>query len=491
MSYKLQTLPKTTLVKNIFFIGVKGVGVAPLTIIAKQGGLRVAGSDIAEEFITDDYLKREGVDIFEKFLISDIKLFFGERNKNECLVITTGAHKGFSNPQALWAKENGISVVSQGQALGIFMGGEIFSRSFNGISVAGSHGKTTITALLATALSSLGQDPSYTVGTGELFPLGSPGHLGKGEYFVAEADEYSSEPIFDKVPKFLYQKPKFAIFNNIDFDHPDQFTDIITIKDAFLEFALNIKSGGKLFVNGDDKYLCGFKEKINKDIRVISYGKNPQNDYVLVKTILEGFTSKFTALKHGKELGIFELNIPGFHNALNALSVIAFLSETGFEYQKIRKALSIFNGTKRRMEIVGKALNGAIIIDDYGHHPLEISTTLSAIQKAYPFKKIVAIFQPHTHSRTKSLLSEFASSFIGVEKLILLPIFKSQRDTEKDILPLDVYINAHRDAVNTEYFEKFSDVVKYMRQNYTSSDYIILTIGAGDVYKIGYDLREV
>lgn len=491
MNYKLQELPKINNVKNIFFIGVKGVGTAPLTIIAKQGGFRVAGSDIAEEFITDEYLHREGIDIFEGFLVSDIKLFFSDREKKECLVVTTGAHKGFLSPQALWAKENGITVLSQGQALGIFMDGGVFDRSFNGVSVAGSHGKTTITALLATTLSALGQDPSYTVGTGELFPLGSPGHLGKGEYFVAEADEYSSEPIYDKVPKFLYQSPKFAIFNNIDFDHPDLFTDINEIRKAFLEFALKIKSGGKLFVNGDDEYLCDFKAKINKDIRIISYGKNPENDYIISKIVLEDLTSKFTVLKHGKELGIFELNIPGLHNSLNALSVIAFLNEAGFEYQKIRIALRVFRGTKRRMEIIGKTSNGAIIIDDYGHHPLEISTTLKAIQKAYPQKKIVAVFQPHTYSRTKSLLFEFAKSFIGVEKLVLLPIFKSQRDSEKDVVSLDEYVNAHKEKVDAQFFEKFSDVVEYMRQNYDLKDYIILTIGAGDVYKIGYDLKGV
>lgn len=492
MSYTLQKLPKIDNVKSIFFIGVKGVGTAPLAIIAKQAGFRVCGSDISEEFITDEYLKKEEINIFEGFLISDIKLFFGDRDRDECLVITTGAHKGFSNPQALWAKENGISVISQGQALGIFMDGEVFKRNFDGVSVAGSHGKTTITALLATSLFALEQYPSYTVGTGELFPLGSPGHLGKGEYFIAEADEYSSEPVFDKVPKFLYQNPKFAIFNNIDFDHPDLFPDISSIENAFLEFAQNIKSGGKLFVNGDDKYLCEFKKKINKDIRIVSYGKDHKNDYVIKNIISEDFISKFNVSKHGKDLGVFTLNIPGLHNALNAISVIAFLVEAGFEYQKIREALKVFNGTKRRMEVIGKTLNGAIIIDDYGHHPLEISTTLKAIQRTYPNKKIIAIFQPHTYSRTKSLLSEFADSFKGIEKLILLPIFKSQRDNEEDNVSLDDYIDAHKTKVaNTEYFEKFSDVVKYMRQNYTSDDNIILTIGAGDVYKIGYDLKEV
>ena len=491
MHYKLQDIPQDfSRVKNIFFVGIKGVGMTPLAIIAKQAGFNIAGSDISEEFITDNSLNYEEIIIFEEFDEKDIELFFEGFEKDENLVVTTGAHKGFDNPQSNWARNKGITVLTQGQALGIFMEGEIFDRSFKSIAVAASHGKTTISALLASALVSLSQDPTYTVGTGELFPVGSPGHYGVGEYFIAEADEYASEPVYDKVPKFLYQNPEFAIFNNIDFDHPDLFKDIEEVKKAFFEFAHNIKSNGILFTNGDDKYLQELKKEINKDIRIITYGKLVSNDYVITKFVNEGFESRFTVLKHGKEIGVFELGLPGIHNAHNSLSVIALLLEFGFEASEIRHSLKTFKGTKRRMEIIGKTNEGALIIDDYAHHPLEISTTLDAIKNAVFDKKIVAIFQPHTTSRTKALLSEFAESFSEVEKLILLPVFKSQRDTEKDNLSKDEYVSSFKVQNDVILIENFSDVVKYVRENYASGGFVFVTIGAGDVYKIAYELTK-
>ncbi|MDO8269261.1 MAG: Mur ligase family protein [Candidatus Levybacteria bacterium] len=402
----------------------------------------------------------------------------------------TGAHKGFDNPQVKWAKENGIAYLSQGQALAIFMEGEIIGKSFKSIAVAGSHGKTTISSLLATTLKAMGLDPSYSVGTGEVFPLGAPGHLGNGEFFVVESDEYASEPTHDRIPKFLYQQPTYAIFNNIDFDHPDLFENIDQIVSAFEELAHNIKSGGKLLVNGDDQYLSKFKDQIGKDISVITYGEKPHNDYTISQIVSHGLSSRFNVLRKGKELGHFELSIPGAHNAKNALSVIVLLTELGFESEKIRICLREFRGTKRRTEIVGKTSGGALVIDDYGHHPLEIETTVESIQQAYPEKKLVCIFQPHTYSRTKALLPEFGNAFRKVHKLLLLPVFKSARDTEKDNLSVEEYVNAHREKVDTEFFEKFSDVVEYVGQNFTSDDYIIVTMGAGDVYKIAYNLKK-
>jgi UDP-N-acetylmuramate--alanine ligase len=410
---------------------------------------------------------------------------------SECLVITTGAHKGFDNPQVLFAKEKNITVLTQGQALAHFMSGALLGgKDLQAIAVAGSHGKTTVSSLLATTMKALGLEPSYAVGTGEVFPLGAPGHYGAGNYFVAEADEYVSEPSKDRTPKFLYQNPTFAIFNNIDFDHPDQFGDIDDVVDAFLEFAHNIQSGGKLFVNGDDKYLKDFRERVNKDIRVVTYGTGKENDYVISKIVAHGLSSQFTVSKKGVELGVFELQVPGVHNAKNALSVVAFLLELGFSPSQVRVCLNAFTGTKRRSEIVGHTKNGAILIDDYGHHPLEISTTIDAIKQAYPDKKLICVFQPHTFSRTKALLSDFGQAFTKAEKLLLLPVFKSLRDTEHDTLSQEEYVNAHVQNVDTQFLETFDDVVEYIDKNYASDEYIVLTIGAGDVYKIAYRLKN-
>ena len=492
MNYKLQDITYPHDLEKIFFVGIKGVGNAPLAIIAKEAGYEVAGSDIGEEFITDLYLLKKNIPLFEGFEKKDIEDFFGSTNKKNCLVVTTGAHKGFDNAQAVYAKENGITVLTQGQALAGMMSGELLGRQgLQSIAVAGSHGKTTISSLLATTMKAMGLEPSYSVGTGEVFPLGAPGHFGEGNYFVAEADEYVSEPVYDRVPKFLYQRPDFAIFNNVDFDHPDQFESLEDVKDAFFEFAHNIKSGGKLFVCGDDLYLKTFKEKVNKDIVVIAYGEGKDNDYVISKIVSHGMSSQFTVSKKGAELGVFELGVAGRHNAKNALSVVAFLAELGYDASQIRICLKAFEGTKRRSEIVGHTKGGALLIDDYGHHPIEISTTINAVKEAYPGKKLICVFQPHTFSWTKALLPDFGRSFSKADKLLLLPVFKSLRDTEKDTLSQEEFVDAHAQNVDTQFFEKFEDVVEYISKNYASNDYVVLTIGAGDVYKIAYSLKNM
>lgn len=490
MHYKTMNLPPLVNIRKIYCVGIKGVGVAPLAMIATDAEIEVRGSDTGQEFITDIYLEKKGIVMDTGFEVGTISSFFDGINKENSLVITTGAHKGFDNPQVVWAKANGIAVLTQGQALATFMDGKIFEKDFKTVAVAGSHGKTTIAALLATTLKACGLDPSYSIGTGEVFPLAAPGHLGGGEYFVSEADEYASEPVYDRIPKFLYIEPKFAIFNNIDFDHPDLFDSVDRVEDAFIQFADNIQSGGKLLVNGDDNRLSQFKDKIDKDIKIITYGENNSNDYVIFQIITHGLSSRFNVIKKGKELGHFELSIPGLHNAKNSLAVIAFLSEIGLDAEKIRPCLKEFKGTKRRSEVVGNTSNGATIIDDYGHHPLEISTTINSIKEAYPGKDLTVIFQPHTFSRTKALLADFGNAFVKADNLILLPIFKSARDTESDTLLLEEYVGAFEGHKNVHFFEKVEDMVEYVGQNFASSGNVILTIGAGDVYKAGYLLKN-
>lgn len=480
------------MVKKIYFVGIKGVGNAPLAMMAKQAGIEVAGSDTDEEFITDKYLQSQSITIDSGFEARKVEEFFNETGKDECLLVTTGAHGGFDNPQSKWAKENGYRVLSQGQALGEYMSGDVFGRhDIEGVSIAASHGKTTITSLLATSLVNLGEDISYTIGTGEIFPLGSPGKYGVSKYFVAEADEYASEPVYDRQAKFLYQKPTYAIFNNIDFDHPDIFPSIESVHEAFEQFSAKIKSGGALILNGDDQRLRKLLENKREDITYITYGKNTNNDFVLTDFSADE-VSHFSVSKNGEAFGDFSLSLLGEYNALNSLSVIVFLSLLGFSAKDIAGSFASFTGSKRRSEIVGKTNGGALLMDDYGHHPNEIAATLSAIASAYPSKKIVVIFQPHTFSRTKSLLNDFADSFSLVEELILMPVFKSARDTEKDTLTDEEYVASHKAKVlNTVLLRNEADVVEYVGQNFNNDSYIIVTMGAGDVYKIAYLLKEL
>src|SRR3989344_4298257 len=255
--------------KKIHFVGIKGVGMTPLAIIAKEAGFKVSGSDIHEDFITKDSLERAKIEPLSKFDKENIK---------SCdLVVVSAAHGGFENVESLEAKKQNIPVISQAEALGLFQTGKILNKSFEGICVAGSHGKTTTTAMIATILKEASLYPSYSVGTGDIPSLGSPGHLGKGKFFVCEADEYVS---FNN-PKFLSLYPKIAVVTNIDFDHPDVYSSIEQIEEAFLKFANKLPEEGILIACGDGETNSKF---LNKYLgRKITFGFSKSNDYFIEK----------------------------------------------------------------------------------------------------------------------------------------------------------------------------------------------------------------
>lgn len=499
-------------VRRIYFVGIKGVGMASLALIAKEAGFEVSGSDVSEEFITDTILKKHNIHIDEGFSKDALKEFILDRT-NETMVITTAAHEGLQNPQCKYALENGISVLTHGQAVGLFMNGAIFNRDFQGISILGCHGKTTITAMVATALKSANLDPTYTVGTSEIFPLEDGGHFGKGKYFVAEADEFISDVKLDRTVKFFYQNPDFAIINNIDFDHPDIYKDLNEVKQKFLEFCLNnIKPNGKLIINGDDsnsQFLLEELENSTKrqDIVIITYGEKETNTVRLLNFAEKGWGSEFEVIVKGKSLGIFTLSVPGLYNAKNSLSVISLMLNLGIEPRLIKEGIFKFLGTKRRQEKIGISKGGALVIDDYAHHPDEIKKTLSAIKKAFPEKKILCLFQPHTLSRTQSLWKEFSQSFKDADNVLFLPIFTSKREGETNYQELYDTIKGgmQEDGVNVEFLKDSREglelssppyffkknrlpVVEYIHPIFDNNSWVILTLGAGDLYKIGYDL---
>lgn len=474
-------------IEKIFFVGIKGVGMMPLSLIAKEYGFEIGGSDIPDEFITDEVLNENKVKICEGFVEKDIEDFFRDTEKESSLVITTGAHSGYDNPQVKWAKENNISVLNQGQALGIFMTGKPFNRKLKGLTITGSHGKTTVSAMMASAFVNLNLDPSYAVGTSKIFPIGNAGHYGKGEYFIAEGDEYVGEPVYDRTPKILYQKPNISVINNIDFDHPDVYKDLDDVKRTVLEFINNIESYGTVFLNSDDSNLTDIKNSISRDLKVISYGKE-NADYTISNIENKVGSIKFQVSKNGEFFSDFEILIPGIHNVYNSLAVICVLDSLGIEKDEIRRAINLYRGCKRRMELVGETKKGVKIIDDYGHHPKEIKSTLKALKDFYN-EKIVCVFQSHTYSRTKEFLDEFSNSFGDVQELILLPIFKSQRDTESDIVSSEEFASVFKKNVKKVYLAtNINDAANYINNLNLENDVIIVTIGAGDVYKVGYKL---
>jgi len=466
-------------IKKIHFTGIKGVGMTPLAIIAKEAGFKVTGSDVSDVFITDEELKKAGIEKIQEFTEKNVE--------GVDLVIATAAHGGSENLEVLKAKELGISVLNQGQALGAFQKGEIFGKKLKGISVSGSHGKTTTTAMIATVFENAGLKPSYVIGTSEIPSLGSSGHYGRGEFFITESDEYFADITSDKVPKFLYQNPEILVVTNIDFDHPDIYGSLEEIKKVFVDFTKKISPTGVLIACGDGADNRDFLKRI--DVRKITYGSSPDNDYVLERVSSSPDKMFFWVKSHNASLGQFSMNVFGEQNAVNALSAIVVGIEAGLTVEQIRNGLSPFKGTKRRSEFIGNLSSGGLLYDDYAHHPVEIKNTLSAFRKAFPKHKIVPIFQPHMYSRTKALFSEFSSSFSDADLVLIAEIFPSFREKIDDNFSSSLLVSeVKKFGKDAFYFPTLSDVVKYVTSQTFDKNTIIITMGAGDVYKIGKEI---
>lgn len=468
--------------KRIHFVGIKGTNMTPLALIAKEAGCEVTGSDIGQEFITDAALKKAGIKPFVGFSAEHID--------SQDLVITTGAHGGFDNIEVTTAKLKKIQVMSAGEATGEFMKGEIFGKSFTGISIAGTHGKTTTSAMVATILTENKLDPSYIIGTGNVGSLGAPGHFGDGRYFVSEADEYATEPKHDKRARFLWHNPTFAVITNIEHDHPDIYPTIESVRETFLTFAQKISDKGALIACGDDPEVRLLLKNYTK--RSITYGFGKANDYVIDRVHISGDQTFFWVQSKEIHLGEFTLRVPGDHNALNALAAVIVCLELGLTVDKIKKGLLAFTGSKRRLEYIGELQTGAKVYDDYAHHPTEIQKTLAALRSQYPKKQIVCVFQPHTYSRTKQLFKEFSRSFENVDHIILTDIYASLRESAipgVDAKSLAYGVAGHHKSV--EYQPSLADVVQYINEKRLKSDTVLVTMGAGDIYTIHEQLAFV
>lgn len=471
--------PKMKEIQRIHFVGIKGVGMTSLAIIAKEAGMSVTGSDLEEQFITDISLDQAGIVTYSGF--SPIHL------KDAQLVITTGAHNGFENIEVLSAKEKGIRVVSMAEAVGMVMSGELFGKKLKGISVAGTHGKTTTTALIATVLKENALDPSYFIGTSIIPSLGISGHFGKGDYFVVEADEYATEPKFDLRPKFFWHKPRIVIVTNIEHDHPDIYPTFRNFIEAFRNFLRSLPSDCVAVLNGDDPAIQQIIPEIR--IRKITFGFNPGNDIVISGLNFTHNRSEFNLKAAGSDLGRFEIKVPGEHNCLNAVASIIASWETGLDTEQVKKGLASFIGSKRRLEYIGKIPSGAMLYDDYAHHPTEIRKTLNALKNLHPAKKIICIFQPHTYSRTKVLFDGFVKAFTDAETVIFIDIFPSAREAPDETVTSDKLANeAARFHKNSIFMSNPKDVVKYLIDTQPQENTIIVTMGAGDVYKIGQEI---
>lgn len=464
--------------KKIHLTGIKGVGMTPLAIIAKEGGFEVSGSDFPDKFITDEELEKAGIKAF---------IGFSEENvKDAYLVITTAAHGGLDNLEVKYALKNKIKVLTQAEALGQFQKGEIFGKDFIGISVAGSHGKTTTSAIVSTLLSTSGLDPTYAIGTGNIPSLGLSGHFGSGKYFVAEGDEYFTDLTYKRIPKFYYQSPKYLIITNIDYDHVDVYSSIDEVYEVFLKFANKLEKSAVVIICGDGeqnrKFIKNYKGK------TITYGKDSTNDYVLKNVKISAGNMTFSVKTHKSE-DEFEMNIFGEQNALNSLSAIILGYEIGLKKDEIKNGIAEFKGTKRRQEFIGKTKEGSLIYDDYAHHPEEIEKTLLSFRENFPDQKIVVVFQPHMYSRTIKLFDNFAKAFTDSDEVLMLEVFPSFREKGNfNFSSKKLAEEVEKTGKKSLYFPNLTDVIKYLSSENYQTPTIILTMGAGDVYKVSEEL---
>ena len=425
--------------QTIHFTGIKGCGMSALALVLEGEGYKVQGSDLPKYFFTQKGLEEAQVPMFE----------FNPENITEDMLVIAGNAFQDSHEELVAAREKGAEVVRYHKFLG-----ELLAK-YTSVAVTGSHGKTSTTGLLSHVLSSM-FPTSYLIGDGTGF--GAP----DSKYFVLEACEYKRH--------FMAYHPDYAIMTNIDFDHPDYYTDIEDVQSAFEAFGRQVQKG--IIACGDDERL----RQIETTTPITFYGIN-ENNQVVAKNIEKDTTgSHFDCYIDGELFGHFDIPTYGTHNILNALAVITFFYLNELSAEELAKHLKTFNGVKRRFS--EKKINDITVIDDYAHHPSEIRATLDAARQKYPNKKVVAVFQPHTFTRTIALMSEFAQALSLADDVYLCDIFASVRETSGKVSIQDLADLVEKEATVLD-LENLSPLLKY-------KDAVIVFMGAGDVQKFEF-----
>ena len=444
--------------KKVHMVGIGGVSMSGIAEILVNFGFQVTGSNNVETETT------------KKLEKAGIKVFIGHNEKNivdQDVVVYSAAIKQ-DNPELVTAKSKNIPIIERADFLG-----ELTRCYKDTITISGTHGKSTTTSMVSLCFLEALKDPSIQVGA-DIKQLDGNYKVGNSEYFIIEACEY--------VESFLKFSPKSEIILNIDNDHLDYFKNFENIKKAFVKYVKLLPDDGLLVVNGDDKNALDLIEYTNATS--ITYGiSNKNTDFFAVNIVFDnnGFPEFYVHAK-GEFYGRIKLSIPGMHNVLNALACIALCDYYGINLNPIQKALLSFTGANRRFEFKG-TVNGANIYDDYGHHPTEIVATAKALMNK-KYNKSWVVFQPHTYSRTKNLMNDFAKALLNFDNIIILDIYAAREKntygvTSKDLA--DKISSLGKDAL---YIPDFNDCVKYLKENIHEND-IVITQGAGTVTEIG------
>jgi UDP-N-acetylmuramate--alanine ligase len=438
---------------HIHFVGIGGIGMSGIAELLLNLGYMVSGSDLKSSDITD-HLKTLGGTIFKGHAAENIKAA-------DVVVVSSAIDP--DNPEVQAAGQASIPVIPRAEMLAELM------RLKYSIAIAGAHGKTSTTSIVASVLAEGGLDPTVVIG-GKLKSIGSNAVLGEGDFIVAEADESDGS--------FLKFSPTIAVVTNIDKEHLDFYADLDAIKAVFLNFLDCL----------DNEPIQDLIPRMKK--RYTTYGMTSQADFQIRDVEFGQQKSRFDIYHRGKEMGRINLNLPGIHNVYNATASIAVGVELNIDFDQIKKALETVEGVQRRLEIKGES-NGVTVIDDYGHHPTEIKVTLETIEENWQNRRKVVVFQPHRYSRTRALFDEFSRAFYQSDVLVVLPIYAASEKMIEGVtsqnLCEEIKAHGHKEVIHADGFKA---ALSHLKQILQPGD-VLLTLGAGDVWKVGMEVLKM
>ncbi|RZA06936.1 MAG: UDP-N-acetylmuramate--L-alanine ligase [Proteobacteria bacterium] len=447
--------------KKVHFIGVGGIGMSGIAEILISSGYTVSGSDITES------------DTTRRLASLGATIHYGhkEENLNSADVVVVSSAIDEKNPEIQAARKNKVPIIQRAEMLGELM------KMKTSIAIAGTHGKTSTTSMIATIVHHCDLDPTIIIG-GKVDALGGNAKLGKGDFLIAEADESDKS--------FLVLPSTIAIVTNIDNDHLNNYGTLANIKDAFVDFVNRIPFYGNAILCGDDENVKSILPRLKKPYT--TYGLSPQADFQARNLEFSSFGSDFEVWQGEKKLGMARCNVPGKHNTLNALAALATGMEIGLTFEQASKGLAQFKGVRRRFELKGEK-DGVKVFDDYGHHPTEIKATLAAARKAWK-GRVVTCFQPHRYSRTQDCYEDFVKAFDDADVVYIADIYAAGEEPIPGIsaekLAEDIRGQGHR---SVEFVGAVKDAAGKIKPSLQSGD-LFLTLGAGSIYQVGEALLK-
>ena len=452
-------------IKSIYFIGIGGTSMSGLALMSKTNGFEVSGSDMRPCSYTDKLIK------------AGVPVYIGQKKENvpeDCDLVVYSAAIRPENPEFQAALEYGIPMLERSYFLG-----KLSLLYPDTIAISGTHGKTTTSSLTALTLLNANLDPSISIG-GTLEAIGGNSRMGDSRYFVIEACEF--------VDSFLHTKHNIGVILNIDNDHLDYFTGgIEQIKQSFLKFARIIPRYGLLIANGDDPHVREILPEVKAKTQL--FGES-DDCYWRAENIRYDELGKptYDVIKCGEYFGTFSLNIPGHHNVMNSLAVIAIAEYLGINHDVIQRSFHQFKGAKRRFELRGD-VKGIKVFEDYAHHPKELGVTISAC-KNYKHNKLWVVFQPHTYSRTFYLFDEFVDAFAPADEVVLNDIYSDREPNDWNIYSEDIAEKVREKyGIPIQVISAFEDIVKYLKDNVKEGD-LVLVAGSQTINKVAFDLVD-